>query len=431
MLVPLLLQTALAETITRIDYDPNSLFDAVPKATALKFATQDSLSDQFTKKVSLADPFAITMSCPGVPKADCDKAQAALQRAGKRIASQIQISQPININFTFHSFCPTSAFCTTRLGQARASSYFVAKDTDGSYVTYPSALLKQLKPDKTPNYPRFDIVGEFNAQWPWKFSPSDPDPKPLIITGDTGERITLNYFDFEFVAAHEITHGLGFYSSMLYYSDAIGPQVLKGWIAPLPFFSDNGSSDNVNDDAIPGKFQPGTVYDKYIVSKDGSTFADLLKTITSYKPGKTSFSNFVLSFQKTAAPFTAARKAYDIVTAGDGTLFFKAGDQQLPLSATTKFVSGSSISHVRQSSNTTANFLMTPALADNVTLDSFITKYNSEGIYGPGILKIMNTIGYPLVNDPTPLSVTMATDFSGSLKTTVSLMAVALTMLLL
>ncbi|KAI8911771.1 hypothetical protein EDD86DRAFT_203225 [Gorgonomyces haynaldii] len=425
-MISALLPLVFAQKITRIDVSHDVLTKDLYSSSVVEFPAFDAKPDPFPRKASIAEPFSISMYCPGVSTADCDKAKAALQRAGQRIASQIQINTPVNINFTFHSFCPDNNLCTTRLGQARAASYFVVKDVDNSYVTYPSALLKQLKPDKALQYRSFDIIGDFNSQWPWKFTQTEPDPAPVtLVDTETGRQITLEYFDFELVAAHEITHGLGFYSGMLNYNDATQGAALKGYLAPLPFMTDSGNLDDATGFKYPGVFQPLNVFDQFITAADGTTFKTLGKTFAAFKSSPGTLGNFITSFEATKDSLAAGQKAFLAGTSGDGNLNFVVGNTKIPLSSPLAFKSGSSLSHVQQSANTSANFLMTPAIADKIGLDAYINQTQAPGVYGPNIVRIMNAIGYPAVDD-TPKAVTMATDFNPSSKSSASKMTVSL-----
>ena len=112
------------------------------------------------------------------------------------------------------------------MGGARAASEFVVKDGDTQYL-YPQALVKQSITDVEPPFSDVDIIAEFSSDADWYFKQ------------DNGT-INSTQYDFEFVAAHEFTHGLGFGSAFIEYRAVFGQFVQSGYVAPLPINATNG-----------------------------------------------------------------------------------------------------------------------------------------------------------------------------------------------
>lgn len=70
-------------------------------------------------------------------------------------------------------------------------------------------------------------MAEFNADANWYFR-------------QDGSSITAQQTDLEYVAAHELTHGLGFGSGLLQYRAVFGNFVQDGYLAPLPINATQG-----------------------------------------------------------------------------------------------------------------------------------------------------------------------------------------------
>ena len=75
-----------------------------------------------------------------------------------------------------------------------------------------------------------------------------------------------------------------------------------------------------------------------------------------------------------------------------------------------QYLLGSSISHLdRDTYVNTADFLMVPAAIPGQTLDSIIAKHPSKyGVIGPGLLAILQTIGWPTKESPNPIHVALS-----------------------
>jgi hypothetical protein len=114
--------------------------------------------------------FKIFLNCTA-PKNQCDNAKLGFERAGSLIAKSLNIDVTINVLATFRSFCGGSSNCalSDTLGQAYAASYFAASAGDAAVSFYPQALVKQLQTDLPVEFNNFDIIAEFNSDFPFYF----------------------------------------------------------------------------------------------------------------------------------------------------------------------------------------------------------------------------------------------------------------------
>ena len=94
--------------------------------------------------------------------------------------------------------------------------------------------MKQLTTDVQPPFGPFDIGNldlttgaQFSSDFEWYFRSENTT-------------ISSEQYDLEMVAAHEITHGLGFSSNLLEYRLVFGATAKTDYLAPLPINLSNG-----------------------------------------------------------------------------------------------------------------------------------------------------------------------------------------------
>jgi hypothetical protein len=216
-------------TITRLDatsaLDPNNLNPTSFKVNVdpLRPFTADLTAG------AAVTPFLIDFQCDQSPEI-CARALNGYKAASDRIARVLKIRTPIRIKAVYRSFCDVPATqCSesNTLGQAASASYFSARRSESDpWTLYPQALVKQLNKKTMLNYAAFDVFAEFNADSNFWF-PNDTTP------------IAPNQYDFEFVVAHEITHGLGFNTRFTAWDSLISGLSASDakWLViyPLPF----------------------------------------------------------------------------------------------------------------------------------------------------------------------------------------------------
>ncbi|KAJ3097116.1 hypothetical protein HDU97_005271 [Phlyctochytrium planicorne] len=439
---------------------PSSPFDRLKD---LEFGSSHTDGDQFgsgsNTVTEAVKPFNITFTCKNVLKKTCEMAKTSFENAANRIAQALFIVNTIQVSAYFHSFCDESAVlsatdnstassskdtdsnsgatCSRRntLGQASAAAYFSAKpvnSTSLSWFFYPQALVKQLKQDYTLQYNTFDIIAEFNSDFNFWFSSSEQAIQP-------------SQTDFEFVVAHEISHGLGIESSLIQWSSAFSSldaakdlNISSRFLAPP--FNARGTMLNT---AVVSSWQPPSIFDGQLEdAATGKPLRDIAKDIFAFTPANLTFRDFITQFQASGAPFKAASALYELATAGTNSIRFAvpssvtnqnsgsssstnaitpsnpipasllsslSGTTEFSLQTSTVFSPGTSIVHVAYSQYwTSPDFLMIPAVQDwaGVPLDGILAnvtqngKIKTYGAYGPVTVAMLASIGWATKENP-------------------------------
>ena len=249
-------------------------------------------------------------------------------------------------------------------------------------------------------YAPFDIIAEFNSDFNFHF-PDDITP------------ITSEQYDFEFVVAHEITHGLGFNTRWTSWDAFVNGLEGTKWLTP--FF-------NVRRGSVVESWQPVSVFDLYLVeSATQTSLMDYVNAIYGFKVSGLTLDGFANGFVKSGNPFMQAEKVYSLADSNQGAIAFKTavfdGVSSLVILETgIKYSPASSIAHVDYDSYWgTSNFLMIPAASriQGQDLKSLLEARSSEGsIYGDLLLKIMTTIGYPSILDNSITTIEINPDIS-------------------
>jgi hypothetical protein len=264
-------------------------------------------------------------------------------------------------------------------------------------------------------FAEFDILAEFNSDFPFYFSASNQTIQP-------------NQTDFEFVVTHELTHGLGFGTSLIQWSSAMNSRdfLPSDFLAPL--FNTVGSGTAKNTRVL--SWQPLSVYDSFLVdSGSGRSIVDISRPIFDFNPANRTVLEFVTEFVKSGKPFEASKQVFATLTsspsgrivfqpslppgstnAGGGTKSNLELSSNDPLSVQTSsntFQEGTSVVHCFYSSCIESqDFIMVPAISSLVgkKLDNIIANFTrstsgdasgSGGIYGKGILSVMESLGWP------------------------------------
>ncbi|KAJ3326829.1 hypothetical protein HDU76_012613, partial [Blyttiomyces sp. JEL0837] len=387
------------------------------------FASSSSNSNSLG---STNSPFQIDFTCKNASNETCIAAQQAFISAGSRIAAALTIGSVIRVSALFHSFCDgVVGLCSRKdtLGQASAAAYFGARPAtgpagagaSGPYYFYPQALVKQLKQDYALQFNDYDIVAEFNSDFNFWFSSSETPIQP----GQT---------DFEFVVAHELTHGMGFESGLLQWSTTFQdlPKIpSSNFLAPL--FNAHGTTLS---NSFVTSWQPLNIFDAFLAdTKTGTALTTYANDIFKYVPKNQSITNFIDGFQSSKEPFQAANKLYNIATSGSTSISFNpkiaasSGSSPASLSSVTAggfnnvnsinlqtstlFSPGTSVVHVDYASlNTSPDFLMIPAVGvwSGFSLDAILANVtqsgNVYGVYGEGIMSCMAAMGWVTVKTP-------------------------------
>lgn len=186
----------------------------------------------FIFTVNSKSSFIFEIKCSASPLV-CSRMTATLKSAGTRLSKILTIKVPILVSVNLESF---GSSLTSVLGLAAPTSFgFGRIDQSRPFSSFPQALLKQINPATLYTGP--DISARFNSDFNFYFKSS-------------GQPITSDQYDFEYVACHEITHGLGFIDDFKstfsdnpnptflipsFYVDSATGTLFEGWVLPNTF----------------------------------------------------------------------------------------------------------------------------------------------------------------------------------------------------
>ena len=207
----------------------------------------------------------------------------------------------------------------------------------------------------------------------------------------------------------EFTHGCGFGSGFVHYSN-IFANADPSFIAPLML---SMSSNNLfSSTSMVQVLEPANIFDAFVYSKQGFSFSRIAQSIASFGIHNLTASQFLLEFQNSGLPFRAAQFAYNISRLGERTLYFHSTDgKRIPLYSPIEFFQGSSLSHTSDSSSESLDYIMIPAVKKGNKLNDILHNRDSSQLYGPDILAIMETIGWPTIRNPEPKSIQLALQY--------------------
>jgi hypothetical protein len=341
---------------TYVRYDRTSL-DGFGKKT---FSSPPENSQREGVLPQLADPFKIYTNCQ-TDKLKCEQAAWGVQNSANNLALKLYITKEIKIQITVGPLCPdATSVCQFRntLAYAQSNALFPIT-TKFQKVLYPQALVKQISQSDL-NYTEYDIVASFDSSRNWFFN------------NGTKDTILENQYDFEYIAGHELLHGLGLLSALKVdvNSSARSSQIK----------SKQTSSTELREVNTPLEIVSKAGLKSYDVDPGDKT-----RTYTSYEDGLYVFDFFVSSNSNTQSTANSERP-----------LYFNAKDNKaLKIYNPVEYRPGSSLSHLGTdpSISDSADAMMQPAVGAGVSIPVVI---------GPKTLLIMETIGWPSINSPSP-----------------------------
>jgi hypothetical protein len=406
-MLPCTADSVKSEIILRVDRMSALSNDLVQK----EFIAYPNTAVKNSKALAPQDAFLVNLSCGDrVTEELCAFAKKTIQRSVEKIASNLIINQQIIIRASFRSFCGEDLGCVlgSRLGSAISASAFPVDDGT-QVIMYPQALIKQLNTEKVLEFSDSDIIAEFNSDQPFYFP-------------ESGSTIKPSEYDFEFVIIHEITHGLGFRSGLMSYGALFGRST--NYLAPL--ITGLLESTDPENDRFTG-IQPIDVFDSFI-SSSAKNLKDLGKIMRRFGKQDATLTDIIRKYELSGDPFLASREAYAILTSSTCVFNTNSG-LQVELYNPSQYVQGSSTSHLTMDKSETSDFLMIPALINGTTLESFMTQRSANSVYGPGIISIMETIGWPTKSSPKIANVVIAVEYNamGSAVRSGILMSIAIT----
>ncbi|KAI8801584.1 hypothetical protein BJ742DRAFT_577231 [Cladochytrium replicatum] len=410
-----------------VDADGTTLM--VPSEKDYRLVEATSAKLRTNAKVVASQAFNITTRCgvtdaqasslQGIPTAAelCKYITAAITRASTRLMSAVNIYSTINVDVNITS---VGTFNNV-LGSAGPASYFRAgRGTNPSaFYLYPQALVKQLRTSiSNIQYSPADIVAVFYIDKRWWFP-------------ELGRTIAATENDFEGVALHELTHGLGMVSRFITISEIVDSSLLTAETQKLllpPVITSTPQGD-----VVPSlqSWQPLAVFDSHLfVASNNRSLADYARSIAVNFPIATSrstpqsfYGDLVSAVGQDA--FAAMKALYSLATTPGAVKFANASTDpsSYVVSTTNPFEKGSNLHHVDSSYDSTQDFLMTPTvkyagstLTDLVNsrfgnaLASFTGGGGTNASFapiGPAVSLVLESIGWPTARSPDPILIVL------------------------
>jgi hypothetical protein len=332
----------------------------------------------------------------------CKMVMDTFVTASDYLANIIKFVNPIKIQARYVSFCATANDCDRirqTLGKAQTIRYHQLTSDDGKVRLYPQSLAKQLNsaPIKSQFHPAGDILAEFNSDASFYFQ-------------SQGGQISRTQSDFLLVISHELLHGLGFATI---YNDYLSQTSVQALFPNPEVLTVGRTKARIN------SFLE-SIFDRYVVFTDSKK---TLTTVTDVINGYVNENNFFGSVDEAYSDFTKSSQyqvARDLLktaqTEGSMEFVFNTTTnvpyKSLVLeTAIRPYAPSSSVSHVAMKNyQNTKEFLMRAVMSPGNSLASLVSSAGSgswdTAPYGPGIIAMLETIGYPTNGNPNPNVIT-------------------------
>jgi hypothetical protein len=295
----------------------------------------------------------------------CESAQNGLISAGKRIAEELFIVTQIRVNASFQDLG------AGLLGTASSTNDYEITHLNKTFL-YPQSLVKQLNIASI-QFSNFDIWTSINSNQNWYFK-------------DQRTPMTPDQFDFEFIVIHELLHGLGFKSNLMY----------SGSLRRLRFTNTRADylvpPASYNPTTREMSFAKSSPYDA-LINNGNSTF-EALQDQLSFKFRTNDYATFFRQFEA-SLQLAAAEQMYSVATS-DGVFITLPSNQSVLLHTTENFTQGTSLSHVAFEYTTLPDFVMIPSGIPGFYLDYLIRGSQGTSVLGPRILSILQVIGWEI-----------------------------------
>jgi hypothetical protein len=340
----------------------------------------------------------IDLTCT-TAESTCSMVMDTFVTASDYLTNIIKFNTPIKIQATFTSFCTNMNDCDKvhqTLGQARVTRYHQLRGDDGKVRLYPQALVKQISQTaKKTSFHESDILADFNSDANFYFQ-------------SQGGKISNQQSDFLFVVSHELIHGLGFASLYNDYFSESTPTAL--------FPNPQTATYNDGTAKISNFFE--SVFDKYVVltsnKRSLSSITEVINGYISSNKDKT-FKNEDLAYQNfiDSSQYQVAKDLLQTAQT-DGSMEFvfnttsKIPFNSLVLETNLKpYSPSSSVSHVAlKNYQNSKDFLMKYEMSPGSSLSKLVASIGGgnwdTAPYGPGLIAVLETMGYPTNQNPHP-----------------------------
>jgi hypothetical protein len=365
---------------------------------------ESTMSQQGKSKDGMIE---IDLLCTNTEK-KCKMAMETFITASDYLTNIIKFVNPIKIKAKYVSFCLTANYCDRNmeiLGKAEPIRYHKMRGDDGKVRLYPQALAKQLNSAaiKSQFDPSGDILAEFNSDASFYFQ-------------SQGGKISRTQSDFLLAISHELLHGLGFITA---YNDYLSQTSVQA-LFPYPEIYTETKAETTK---IRINSFLESIFDRYVVlTNSKKTLSSITNKLNGYgrnNKGKL-FENendAAMDFIKSSQYIVAKNLVRTAQTEGSMEFVFNTTSsvpyKSLILETSIRpYAPASSVSHVAMRNyQNSREFLMGPAMLPGSSLKSFIAANTGSGNwdtapYGPGIIAMLETIGYPTNQNPNPNVIT-------------------------
>lgn len=194
---------------------------------------------------------------------------------------------------------------------------------------------------------------------------------------------------------HELTHGLGLVSSLVDYHQEFNRTI--SYLAP-PILQSESLKYSY--------FAPLNVYDNLLLST--KPFRTLIEVISGTPKREMSPPDYMNHFESSKRIFAGLEL---MNLASNDTFVATRNKEGIRLYSPHILEQGSSISHVKKYNINGSEFLMTPSIAEGVTLSAMMKKFNMTKVYGPKIQAIMENLGYSTSDNPREMKLDISLTF--------------------
>jgi len=369
---------------TKINYEsPSNPF----KNT--KFIT--SLEDTSTKRYLVPE-----IECKGVSQNFCNTIDRLVADIEADLKNNIVFYNPVNFKIDFTNLNNDFENETTLASTAIDVYYYLRMENSDIKCNYPQALVKQFLTNGQINYTEPDFTISFSTNEDYYIENVNEIP------------IKSHGYDLKLILYHEIIHGLGIKTEVT----SIENYLRDNEVNPSEF------TNFVGENSYLVILREPTIYDNFVRNEKISylTLADELRPLVDVFPqiknkleeyGKGEHST-ILDYTKTmneiveanVTVVNAAMQAYGMVS-HDG-LYFKGKSNDIPLQTfENDLETGVSIIHTKHCDNTLESdkYLLDWKIPNGQIICTTNNAHNHNSIMGPEILDMLNTIGWPTVND--------------------------------
>jgi hypothetical protein len=352
-----------------------------------KFIT--SLEDKSTKRYLVPE-----IECKGVSQNFCNTIDRLVADIEADLKNNIVFYNPVNFKIDFKNLKNDFENETTLASTAIDVYYYLRMENSEIKCNYPQALVKQFLTNGVINYKEPDFTISFSTDEDYYIENVNEIP------------IKNHGYDLKLILYHEIIHGLGIKTEVT----SIENYLRDNEVNPSEF------TNFVGENSYLVILREPTVYDNFVRNEKISylTLADELRPFVDVFPqikskleeyGKGEHST-ILDYTKTMNEIVeanvtivnAAMQAYGMVT-HDG-LYFKGKSNDIPLQTfENDLETGVSIIHTKHCDNTLESdkYLLDWKIPNSQIICT--NDAHTNGIMGPEILDMLNTIGWPTVND--------------------------------